>query len=260
MRPSAPLISLCASLAWLASLAGPGVFGQQGNKAVLVELFTSEGCSSCPPADLFLSELNRRSATNGVKLITVGEHVDYWNHLGWTDPYSSPDFTERQKLYAQDLNQQSTYTPEMVIDGSYGFVGSDRQQAQRIIERAAQEPKASVKVTANIVSPSQLKVSLAVESVPNELFQHTTNVFVALTENNLLSRVTSGENSGHDLRQDCVARTLKEIPAITLSACAHDCCSFTLSPSWKRNNVRVVAFLKDSLSKKIVAVDQTSLP
>src|SRR5882724_13421492 len=111
---------------------------------VLVELFTSEGCSSCPPADLLLQRLQKTQPLKGIQVISLSEHVDYWNQLGWTDPFSSSFFSERQRRYAETFRGDGVYTPQMVVDGRAQLVGSDSQTALRAIAEAAKARKASV--------------------------------------------------------------------------------------------------------------------
>ena len=112
---------------------------------IIVELFTSEGCSSCPPADAVLAELESKQPVANANIIALGEHVDYWNYLGWSDPYSAAIFGERQQAYAQSLNS-NTYTPQMVVDGKAEFVGSNTSKALAAIAKAASEPKAKLEI------------------------------------------------------------------------------------------------------------------
>src|SRR5258706_3031133 len=110
---------------------------------VVVELFTSEGCSSCPPADTLLARLAEERLPGNVQLIALEEHVDYWNDLVWTDPFSSREWTSRQYVYSGILKNGNPYTPQMVVDGALEFVGSRTQQARESILKAASKTKVS---------------------------------------------------------------------------------------------------------------------
>src|SRR6267142_3420791 len=116
--------------------------GSAPRRMVLVELFTSEGCSSCPPADAVLSELVLRQPVAGVEVLALGEHVDYWDRLGWRDPFSSAMFSARQSNYdARVFHRNEVYTPQLVVDGQLERVGSDVSAIQRAINQAAHAPK-----------------------------------------------------------------------------------------------------------------------
>src|SRR5262245_57880614 len=145
----ARLFTLISVLAMLAGLPWPAAAqaAKDADAPIVVELFTSEGCSSCPPADTFLKEL---SAISGV--IVLSEHVDYWNRQGWTDPFSSSSFTLRQQEYARRLGSE-VYTPQMVVDGHWQFIGSDRDAAVAALREATKTPKAKMNVSARLDGP-----------------------------------------------------------------------------------------------------------
>ncbi len=180
--------------------------GDEGKRApVLVELFTSEGCSSCPPADVLLESLDRTQPVASAEIIVLSEHVDYWNRIGWTDPFSSPQFSRRQEAYANRFKGDGAYTPQMVVDGVTQFVGSDGRRALAEIGKASGAPKATVKVSA---AGKPFRVQVDVTGAANG------DVFVALARNEAVSQVTRGENGGRQLRHVAVVDSLIPIGSV----------------------------------------------
>src|ERR1700693_5422803 len=142
--------------------AGPSR-GDTPRSPVLVELFTSEGCSSCPPADALLERLDRSQQLSGADLIVLSEHVDYWNDIGWKDPYSSHEYSERQSAYAARFGRRSVYTPQMVIDGHFELVGSDERRAIQAVENDTKFVKVPLSLSA-IRFDGNDKLSMHVEA------------------------------------------------------------------------------------------------
>jgi hypothetical protein len=169
---------------------------------VLVELFTSEGCSSCPPADALLQALRQSQPVPGATVVAMSEHVDYWNHLGWRDPFSSGAMSARQEAYAKRLGGNGPYTPQMVVDGEAEFVGSDSMQARRAIALAAESPKLELK--AEMTSPKKLHVF----APPGK---SSGGVYLAVVYDPAVSAVSRGENSGRQLTHVSVVKSLRKI-------------------------------------------------
>jgi hypothetical protein len=213
---------------------------------VLVELFTSEGCSSCPPADFFLSHLLKDQPVPGVHVIALSEHVDYWNQLGWADPFSTRGYTERQGQYAQTLRDQGPYTPQMVVDGVTGLVGSDAHKALQVIAEAAKTPKANVTLECKAV-PFSLDVHV-------DAAHDDADVLLAIAENGLSSNVARGENRGRSLAHDGVTRRLMVIGR------ARKQTAFTAEPrvgienGWRRENLSAVVFLQGRSNHRVLGV------
>src|ERR1700693_4008574 len=148
---------------------------------VLVELFTSEGCSNCPVADGLLARLVEEQPVEGAEIVALEQHVDYWNRLGWIDPYSSPGFTQRQSLYSDAFGLDTVYTPQMVIDGRTEFVGSDETRAREAIAAAAHVKKADVQITSARNSGRPQALALAVR-VTGIAAREQAGLFLGLTE------------------------------------------------------------------------------
>jgi hypothetical protein len=169
---------------------------------VLVELFSSEGCSSCPPADALLMQFLRDQPVPGVRIVALAEHVDYWNELGWRDPFSSPSFTARQEAYARRLPAGGVYTPQLVVAGAAHLVGSDERAARAAIAAAATRMRGEV--SARTV-PGVAGVLEVMARWPQGV---EAEVCVALVQDRATSEIARGENAGRTLEHVAVVRSL----------------------------------------------------
>jgi hypothetical protein len=176
---------------------------------VIVELFTSEGCSSCPPADEVLARLERTQPVEGAEIIALGEHVDYWNYIGWSDPFSSPVFSQRQGAYAEAFGRDGNYTPQMVVDGRAEFVGSNWNKAVAAIANAARAPKADVQISPARKASGAISLQVRASNLPAVTASDTVDLLLAITESDLSSNVTRGENTGRRLNHRTVVRYLR---------------------------------------------------
>jgi hypothetical protein len=221
---------------------------------IVVELFTSEGCSSCPPADEVLARLERTQPVEGAEIIALGEHVDYWNYIGWADPFSSPAFSERQRGYAEAFGRDGAYTPQMVVDGRAEFVGSNWNRAVAAITEAARAPKADVQITLSRKTAGAVSLQARAGPLPAVTGGDTVDLLLAVTESNLSSNVSRGENAGRRLNHRTVVRQLGLIG----SAEAKQDASFsaettvTMAKGWKPENLRAVAFLQERKSRRVI--------
>jgi len=211
---------------------------------IVVELFTSEGCSDCPRADALLAQLDRLQPVAGALIIPLEEHVDYWDQQGWRDPFSSYEFTARQVTYAGKLHVASPYTPQMVVAGTSEFVGSAGSKALAAISAAEQLPRAELSLMLEPAAPpsSAVRATIAVPALPAAITE-AAEVWVAFTEDGLASKVSAGENNGRNLEHRAVVRKLSRAGKIKSGQAFSETVETKLGSSWKRENLRVVAFL-----------------
>src|SRR5271156_251986 len=176
---------------------------------VLVELFTSEGCSDCPPADALLEKLARSQPVSGAELVVLSEHVDYWDDAGWRDPYSSHEYSERQNAYAGQFNLDSVYTPQMVVDGRLELVGSDERRALAAIANAAKTAKLPVSISAvHLETPGVVSLHVNAGQLPSSFATASAEVWIAAADESDESHVSRGENAGRNLKHIAVLRSL----------------------------------------------------
>ncbi len=229
-------------------------------RPVVLELFTSEGCSSCPPADAFLKQVAEAGRVNDVDVIPIEEHVDYWDRLGWRDPFSSQDWTERQEQYAHVFRHEGPFTPQFVVNGRRDFVSMSSHQALQSIVEASSASAAELHLSPTGDSPRSAEFSITIENAPPEA--HSAALLLAVTERGLSSNVLRGENQGRNLVHAPVLRALTRvrIPKATQSAVMETKAKIALNPSWKRENLRFVIFLQDQKSLHIVGAAASTLP
>lgn len=234
------------SVFWLVISAGLPVAVAAPVTPVVVELFTSEGCSSCPPADLVLQRLEAGIGVPGAYVIALGEHVTYWDRQGWKDRFSADVFTKRQEDYTWQFRTDSAYTPQMIVNGQAEFVGSDEQRARKEILKAAQAPTAKVDLT--IVGGL---VNIKATSLPAG--GKDADVILAITESRLDTNVEHGENGGRKLSHTGVVRYIANVGRIdnpkdgSYVGQAH----YRLDPAWKPENLKLVVFLQSRKTKMI---------
>ncbi len=208
---------------------------------VLVELFTSEGCSSCPPADNLLAELDSSQPVNNADVLVLSEHVDYWNRLGWKDPFSSPLFGARQEAYAGKLRVDDVYTPQVIVDGRYVSVGSNRSNVLHAIESSSNSPK----------PPLQIDVSRQGNTLLVGAPEHPKgDVWVAVTEARTISHVTRGENGGRTLQHAGVVLSLTKLTSGQAR--------IAIEQNWGAD-LRVVLFVQDGPAGRILQAAQKKI-
>jgi hypothetical protein len=220
------------------------------HQAVLVELFTSEGCSSCPPADALLGHLRQDLGRDSIEVIPLGFHVDYWNSLGWKDRFSSPEFSRRQEQYAHSLSTEGPYTPQMIVDGETEFVGSDAARARETItDVAGHAPQAEIRIV-----PSENSLAVQATTVSGT----SGDVLLAITEDNLSTKVGAGENNGRELRHAAVVRELRRLGKID-SGAFNATVPLKLPTEWKRDDLRAVVFVQQGEAGKVLGAASVPL-
>lgn len=248
MRPGL-VFAVCA----LAGLASSGATGADG--PVVLELFTSQGCSSCPPADELLRRLGRDEQA-GPRVIPLAFHVDYWNRIGWRDPFSSTSWTLRQEAYGRRFEAAGVYTPQLVLNGRAQRNGAEAKGV--LAELASQldrpAPPASIRLAVKGDAAPTLSIDVAAE-LTGAIVADKLNAIVAVFENDLVTDVARGENRGQTLRNDYVVRRLETAFALEpkAGASARRTLDVKLGRDWKRENLGVAAFLQDKDSMQIHA-------
>jgi hypothetical protein len=240
------ILALLAIIAWIncaeltRDLDAPNAV-----KPILVELFTSEGCSSCPPADTWLQKLDSTQPIAGAQAIVLSEHVDYWNHDGWKDPYSSQLFTERQNGYVRALGLNSPYTPQVIVDGTSVLKLSDSQQVNQVLLNAVKAPQVPVTINAMTVDGSAPAVLRAHIEVDGTSQKRNAEIYAVLALDHAESRVLHGENGGRRLMHVAVAQELIKVGKLEKGSTFSKEFQANLKPGIDPGNLRLVVFVQE---------------
>jgi hypothetical protein len=216
---------------------------------ILVELFTSEGCSSCPPADELLRQLDAQSGRMPSQIVVLSEHVDYWDGTGWHDRFSSRNYTDRQDDYARRFHINEPYTPQMVVDGTTQFTGNDVGRLQNALREAGSHAKSTLRIAAEEVNPAEILVSLDAGPLPTG--RKHADLFVALADNQDQTHVGGGENSGKDLQHVAVLRSLQKVGSVGAEG-GQKQVKLRVPKSEAPANLRLVAFVQESGSGQVL--------
>ena len=247
-----PVLLACA----IALVTRGGAPGAAPRTPVLVELFTSEGCSSCPPADALLARFLETQPVDGVEIVPLELHVDYWDRLGWKDPFSSPAFSRRQEDYSRVFGADRVYTPQMVVDGAEEFIGGDVAVLTSAIGKAVAQPHVTVGVSAALGGET-VRIAADAPRAPADATEKIA-VVIALVEDGLTSAVRRGENQGRTLTHAAVVRRLETIGALDRDAFAGEG-QWKLGAGWQRRSLRVVAFLQGQTTRRVYGSAQARL-
>ncbi|MEM8834601.1 MAG: DUF1223 domain-containing protein [Planctomycetota bacterium] len=222
----------------------------------LVELFTSEGCHSCPPADEVASELIERTEQDGRRVFVLAWHVDYWDYLGWEDRFSDAAYSDWQRSYARAFRTPQIYTPQMVVNGTNAFVGSRRAQAVEAVESGlAQQASADLSYSINgAVEPGEtLRVGFDLKI--NGTIEGPSLVHVVITESDIQTDVTRGENAGKTLHHDGVVRAHATGEPGTLTGDIE----IAIPSDVEIDNASVVVFVQDRKTMRVLAAEGGAL-
>jgi hypothetical protein len=219
-------------------LAAAPAYADAARVPVLVELFTSEGCSSCPPADALLGRLLRDQPVAGAQIVALSEHVDYWNSLGWKDPFSDASFSERQERYESSVGRLNPYTPQLIVDGKTDVLGSDERGARSAIAAAAAAPHGTLRLERD---KDSVRIAAALSRSDG------VDLLFAIVEDDLVSKIERGENAGRTVTHWSVVRSFTNLGAVSSAKTV----PLRLDPKWRR--VRAVAFAQEWKTGRVVA-------
>jgi hypothetical protein len=226
---------------------------ESDNRFVVIELYTSEGCSSCPPADRLLSFVTEDAMKKNLPVHTLSFHVDYWDYLGWKDPFSKPEFSDRQRRYARILNASSVYTPQMIVNGEYGFAGYQQKVLEKHIVQTLEKANPAVfKILGGSLSSDRTAYKVNYE-VNASLLNLTLNI--AIVERGLMNQVKRGENSGLSLSHANVVRSFRSTPLKQLSGELN----IEIPGNINYGNSSIIFYIQNPKTMKIISAKRIDL-
>ena len=246
----APIVLIIVILAFISKKDQQINLNPSDQSFALIELFTSEGCSSCPPADEVVAEIQKEYADKNV--LVLGYHVDYWDRLGWKDPFSSHEFTERQSYYARLFNLESIYTPQVVVNGEKEFVGSDKSKLINTVDEALKEETvSSINLKANQNASGKIKVAY---SIKESISKHEQLVLL-LVQKMATNKIMHGENEGRILHHINIVRDFSVL-SVTSN---EEIKTFSIPAGLKNEDVFVAAFIQNKKTGKIISVQSSQI-
>jgi hypothetical protein len=238
------IVSLCSGSSAYGNAQAAQATPSTAPHPILVELFTSEGCSSCPPADDFVQKLDALQPVDGAQLIVLSEHVTYWDHDGWKDANSSAALTDRQSAYVHELGLPTAYTPQIIVDGTKEMRISDAQQVEKLFQQAVATPTIPVRigaVTMNQETPGLLRTRVETDA---NTARSNADVYVAIALDHVDSQVLGGENGGRRLTHVAVVQQITKIGKLQKGKTFAEDVQLKLKPGTELNGIRVVAFVQ----------------
>ena len=251
------LFTISLAVLFLMGWAAPSEYGDAQDAKpsavpILVELFTSEGCSSCPPADALLQQLDASQPVSGAQIIVLSEHVDYWDHDGWKDPYSARFLTERQESYVRALGLSTSYTPQLIVDGTTELRG-DSEHLSRTFKEAQSAPKIAINIGSVTVEGAPTPTVYGHIDADGRSARHGADVFVALAIDHAESNVLGGENRGRNLKHVAVVQSLTKIGRLEKGRVFNRAFAVKLPPKMLSANLRIVVFAQEPSPGKVLA-------
>ncbi|MGA3046708.1 MAG: DUF1223 domain-containing protein [Terracidiphilus sp.] len=245
-----PLLMMLACMAGAETMQA--VDAKSPATPILVELFTSEGCSSCPPADAWLKQIDKSQPIPGAQLIVLSEHVDYWDHDGWKDPYSSSVFTDRQSSYAHALGIQSPYTPQVIVDGTSDLQLSDQQHIGQALRSATQPSPVTMRISAVKIEGDSPAILRAHIDADGSAEKHNADIYAAVALDHAESQVLHGENGGRRLSHVAVTEQLIKIGKLERGKTFSTDLQAKLKPGMDPGNLRIVVFAQEQGFGKVL--------